>query len=482
MASIYNPTKTTATSRNFQSMFNIDPNAFVSAYLKTNIDEVRRLYNEYPIPHAVIDTLTRYVVGTGLIPRSAPERSYLNWSEEECHQFMTDAEAFFRMITGDQSFDYYGKDNFRALQQEAFKTILITGDVLLHRSYSDKARRYKPFIQLIAGDWVRNPDFTDLKKRTGGVIFDNNGCEIGYEIAVTDDNRIDTYSSKVVDKFNKRTGFKEFELIKLQGQQSGLIRGIPILNPVKEQILLVSAFDRAYVTKALVSSIMTVFIESTEEVPEGTSGLDAARELAAQTSTLGEEIEEKGVYELGAGVVARLAPGEKASIAESKLAGTDYKTFIDANLDIIGAGSAGVPREILLQSFNSSYSASKGTLASAEKGFRIYREDFEAKFATPIWEQVIDYGIRIGELRMPNGYLTNPMVKKATLACSWIGPTPVALDPVKEVQAMSLSVNNRFMTMEQAIQQLYGNDFDETQDRIDREKGRLGGGEIEGNE
>lgn len=472
MSSIYSPLKTTSTAKNFQAFFNVDPNAWVSAVLKSSLDESKRLYNDSPIPHAIIDTLTRYVIGTGLTPKSAPDRKYLGWSVEEGNEFTREAESFFYLITGSSDFDFYGKDNFLTLQQEAFKTILISGDLLLHRTYSDKSRRYKPYIQLIPGDWVRNADMNDTKRNTGGVLFDERGKEIGYEIAQTDDNRLDTFSSKKVSRYNSRTHFKEFDLIKLQSQQSGLIRGIPLLNPVKESILLVTSFERSYVTKALVQSLMTVFLESEQQTSSMLSGMDAIKE-AAMPKSQNNDIEMGNDIELGPGIVVRLAPGEKANVAESKIDGADYETFINKNLDIIGAGAGGVPRELILQSFNSSYSASKGTLASAEKGFAIYRSEFQAKFNKPVWEQVVDYGIRIGAVRMPKGYLDDPLVRMAALNCKWIGPTPVALDPVKEVQAMKLAVDARFTTMEQAIQQLNGGNFDETQDRIDRERERV---------
>lgn len=471
MSNIYSPQKTTSTSKNFQAFFNVDPNAWVSSVLKQSLDESRRLYNDSPIPHAIIDTLTRYVIGTGLTPKSAPDREYLGWSIEEGNAFTREAESFFNLITGSPDFDFYGKDNFNTLQQEAFKTILISGDILLHRTYSDKSRRYKPYIQLIAGDWVRNTDLNDTKKNTGGVIFDERGKEIGYEIVQTDYNRLDTFFSKAVSRYNSRTNFKEFDLIKLQSQQSGLVRGIPLLNPVKESILLVTSFERSYVTKALVQSLMTVFLESEEQTSSVLSGMDAIKE-AAMPKMQNDEPDVDGI-ELGPGIVVRLAPGEKANVAESKIDGADYETFINKNLDIIGAGAGGVPRELILQSFNSSYSASKGTLASAEKGFAIYRSEFQSKFNKPIWEQVIDYGIRIGAIRMPKGYADDPLVRNAVLSCKWIGPTPVALDPVKEIQATKLAVDSRFMTMEQAIQQLNGGNFDETQDRIDRERERI---------
>ena len=471
MSSIYSPLKTTSTAKNFQAYFNVDPNAWVSSVLKRSLDESRRLYNDSPIPHAIVDTLTRYVIGTGLTPKSAPDREYLGWSVEEGNAFTREAESFFNLITGSPDFDFYGKDNFLTLQQEAFKTILISGDLLLHRTYGDKSRRYKPYIQLISGDWVRNTDMNDTKGNTGGVLFDERGKEIGYEIAQTDDNRLDTFSSKRVNRFNSRTRFKEFDLIKLQSQQSGLVRGIPLLNPVKESILLVTSFERSYVTKALVQSLMTVFLESEQQTSSTLSGMDAIKE-AAMPKMQGESDMDNDIA-LGPGIVVRLAPGEKANVAESKIDGADYETFINKNLDIIGAGAGGVPRELILQSFNSSYSASKGTLASAEKGFAIYRAEFQSKFNRPVWEQVVDYGIRIGAVRMPAGYLEDPLVRMAALNCKWIGPTPVALDPVKEVQAMKLAVDSRFMTMEQAIQQLNGGSFDETQDRIDRERERI---------
>ena len=107
MSSIYSPLKTTSTAKNFQAFFNVDPNAWVSAVLKRSLDESKRLYNDSPIPHAIIDTLTRYVIGTGLTPKSAPDREYLGWSVEEGNEFTREAESFFNLITSSSDFDFY---------------------------------------------------------------------------------------------------------------------------------------------------------------------------------------------------------------------------------------------------------------------------------------------------------------------------------------------------------------------------------------
>lgn len=462
----YSPESTTKTAQSFDAYYTTDINALVSSYLRSSHDVSKRLYNEVSIGHIAINALTRYVIGQGLSPSSSPERSLLDWTDEEAAEFVRSAEAFFRSLADSRDLDYYRKQTFKRMQIMAFKNILIAGDVLLHRSYSDRARRYKPYVQVISGTWVQ-PDGgeQDTKTRTAGVELDEKGREKGYYIAETDANRFDTLTSRYVSKFNPRTGFEEYDLILLEQQEANQIRGIPLLTAVKEDMLLAASFNKSYVTKALVQSLFTAFLESQQENDNTTMN------VIRQAGENPEEFDDDGIT-LSSGGFVRLQPGEKVDAVESKVAGVDYATFMKTMLSLIST-SIGVPYEMFLQSYNASFSASRATIASAEKGFRIFRDEFAEKFCQPCWEMVVDYGIRTGHIKA-RGYLENPDVRKAILACTWIGPSQVSIDQTKEVTACKTAMEAGIMSKEYAVRSLYGLDYDEVFDRITQEREKEG--------
>lgn len=474
----YAPKKRNSVNANY----NVDMNFLVSAFLKTSQDRSQKLYSETTLGSSIINGLVRFVIGPGLEAQASPENTVLGWDEETRSRFISESEAFFRMMAGNKSIDFYGKESFQSLQVIAFRNILVSGDVLQHRSYRGKAHGYAPYLQILSGQWVRNPSGKqDDKSCVGGVRFNERGQELGYYIAETLSNLSDAFTSKYVSKVNSYTGFEEYNLVKLLSREANQVRGIPWLTPVLEDLLDMETFKTAYKTKAVTQALLTGVIESEAEAPAAVvSTMDTIRNLDVRQNqdALPQNVDD---VKLGSGNIIALNPGEKMNMVESKVPATAYAEYMKTELTSIG-GAVTLPYEMLMQSYNSSFSASKATIAGAEKGYRVLREEFATKFCAPVWEQVIDYGIRIGRITAP-GYLDgDPYTKRAVLASTWIGPASVVVDPVKEVNAHILAVNANLETREHALRELYSTDFEETVERIRKEQSMMESMLSEGND
>lgn len=470
MSTKYAPKK----RNNISASYNVDMNAMVSVFLDTSRARSEKVYSETAIGSSIINGLVRFVIGPGLEPQASPESSIVKWDEDTRARFIDQAEAFFRLLAGSREIDYYGKETFDSLQVIAFRNILVSGDVLQHRSYWNKKKGYAPYVQLLSGQWVRNPyNKEDSKEVTGGVRFDAKGRETGYYIAETLKNLLDSYDSRYVSKYNPTTGFEEFNLIRLLSREANQVRGIPWLTPVVEDLLDLESFKTAYKTKAATQSLFTGVIETEPEAPtSAVSTMDTIRQLDVQRQNAEALPHNVDDVTLGTGNIIALNPGEKMKMLESQLPATAYAEFIKAELTQIG-GAVSLPYEMLMESYNASFSASRATIAGAEKGFKVMREEFATKFCAPVWEQVIDYGIRMGYIEAP-GYLEgDEYFKRAVRTSTWIGPASVVIDPVKEVNAHILAVNNKLETREHALRELYSTDFEETVERIKREQSMM---------
>lgn len=469
MASVFSPTRTSKTSREFRPWYESNINSETSYNLKDSQNTTKKLATETAIGKAIIDRVTQFTLGQGLFPQSAPEMSVLKCSEEDYARFTSEAESFFRYITDTKDFDFYRRNTFAQLQRIALRNILISGDVLVHKLYLSKWHNYRPVIQLISGSAVyNNGGESDSKKRAGGVELDAKGRETGYWIAQSDDNLHDTFTSKLYSKYNA-SGMEEFFLVALNTIDANQLRGIPYLTAVRDALIDLSSYNSATVQKALVQSLFTAFIQHEAEQETPSSIHPTLASLAQQNAEMREEEEKADVgFSLASGNVIDLAPGETVNMVESKVPATGFKEYVDVQLDLIGS-AVGVPREALLASFQSSYSASKGSLAVAEKGFITFRRDIADNFCQPLWDMVIDYGIRLGEVHAP-GYLEgSDRTKKAWLATTWIGPSTISLNPVQEVNAYVTAIQNGLCTHEQAVRSLYGKDFEEVADRLKKE-------------
>ena len=449
--------------------YNTDINALVTQFLGRSQDISKKLVSETTIGAMIINALIRFVIGPGLEPKASPEGSILGWSTEQRNKFVSSAESFFRMYAGSKDIDYYNRESFGSLQSVALRNILTDGDTLLHRIYGTKEQSYKPMIQLLSGCWIANPNGTmDTKEQVGGVIFDANGREKAYCILQTDNNLLDSYVTKTVNKYSAN-GFEEFSLVGIQPRESNQVRGIPWLASVSQDILDLEKFKIAHRTKAATQALLTAVIKSTEDAPVApVSSVDKIRGLERKSEALPVETDTSEV-QLGAGNVVALNPGESIDMLESKAPMSSYKEFVELELSQIG-GAVSVPYEMMTQRYNSSFSSSRATITGAEKTYKVIREEFANKICAPVWEQVVDYGIRLGMIEAP-GYLEgSDLYKRAVLASSWIGPSSIVIDPTREINAHITAISNNLEPREIATRELLQMDFEEVTDMLQNEK------------
>ena len=468
MSTPYSPDKSGKRIVSYSPDFSRDVMAGFSAVQDDASNISMGIVTSTAVGTAIIDRIVMGVLGKGLSPMSSPEKSILSWSEAEAKRFQNEAEAFWRLYARSDNIDWYGKSSFEQIQQMALRDILIYGDCLLHRGYRKRNNKAYPFVQLIAGNMVRNGSFVDSKDNRGGVLFKKGSdIEDGYEIAVVDENLVDTLSTKTVKRFNSR-GFKEFDLITLKNLSEKATRGIPLLNPVHGDILMLEKVKNNYLVKMNVQNIFALYLKKDTNAPD--NGASLQEKLASLDIASPAPAEEREIS-LGAGVVIDGERGEEAQILQAANQSADFAQMIKTVLENISAACYGLPYEVLLSSFTASFSASRASINIAEKSFSAIRNEFITKFANPVWELVIDYGIRIGMISCPiYTYGKNEFIDKAILASTWAGVTPVQVDPVKEVNAYALAINTGLCTRELAIRNLYGLDAEEVFERMAKEK------------
>ena len=473
MSDQYNPPRRGTVSN---SWFPLDINEMVSAFIRPLQDRSTKAASETAVGSMILNTLTEFVVGQGLEAQSSPENSILEWTDEQRNRFISQAESLFRMYAGSRRIDHYGKLNFYQTQKVIFRNGMVDGDFLLHRGYRNGYHDYEPYFQCLSGRWVRNPNMQimDTINLTGGVEFDNAGREVAYYIAQTLEDRQDSFLSRRVMKYNPRTNFEEYNLVRFGIREANQVRGIPCLAPVIEDIFDLESFKAAYKMKAATQALFTGVITSDKDAPASAiSTIDTLRSLQKPDRETPEALpHDVNDVALGTGNIIELNPGEHLDMMESKVPATDYEKFVETELSHIsaGVGNGGLAYEMVLQKYNNNYSASRATIAGQEKKFRNLRDDLAAGFCTPMWEQVIDWGIRRGLVEAP-GYIEGDWrFRQAVLACTWIGPSPINIDPKKEVEAHILAINAGLETREQACRELFQTDYEETAERLLKEQ------------
>ena len=163
----------------------------------------------------------------------------------------------------------------------------------------------------------------------------------------------------------------------MESERPDQYRGVSYLAQVIEPLLQLRRYTESELTAAVVESFFTAFIKT-----EAGAGDNPFNEVG---SSLPEVSRDPNEYEMGPGQINIMEPGEDVTFADPKRPASGFNTFLRAICEQVGAALE-IPADLLLKSFNSSYSASRAALMEAWKAFRMRRKWFVDDFCTPVYE------------------------------------------------------------------------------------------------
>jgi len=422
-------------------------------------DRTRDLERNSPLAAGAINTKVTNVVGTGLKPRAAIDRDILSGlTEEQADAWERAAEQEFRLATGSDDFDIERQFNFAQSQDPVFRSMLSAGDVFVN--LPRVARPNNPYslrINLIEADRVCNPgNRPDTETLTAGIEKNSAGAPIRYHIAKFHPGN-QRYTKKrewlALNVFG--SDGRRLVLHIYRKKRIGQTRGVPDLAPVIELLKQLSTYTDNELQAAVVSSLLTVVIKSSNPNPE----------LVDQTEKAKERIDTDGI-KLGSGSVIGLWPDEDISIVDPKRPNVAAQAFLHAMAEQIGVALE-MPFEILVKHFTSSYSAAQAALLEFWRYVLSCRFWLAADYCQPIYEAVIAEAVALGRLAAP-GFFTDPLVRMAYLGCEWIGDARGHINEGVAVEAAASRVEKGFSTKSRETAALTGGDWE--RDELQRAK------------
>ena len=469
---IYSPQSRTDQTKNYNPRFPTDPNFQMSYAHKSGQQRSLGLYFDNPIAKGIINAMVDGALGNGLTVESAINYKVLGMTAEQVADIQQKIEWYWDVWANDPMLcDHYGKQTFGSLQREAYINALSGGDVLQHIKISRTGKMYLPQVQNIPGQNVKSPHDSDSKQIAGGVEVDNTGRETAYHMAVVGD---DLMTEKIikVNKYSTKNGRIMYNLVLQGNAMPGQRRGRSILLTVNEQIIQLGRYSEAELTKSIIQSFLTLFIEKSKE-DEAESYDNPLQNLkdASKGFTIvdseGNEVdtaaEEKQLYNLGPGLIWDLPSGHTAKPVESTAPVAEFWKFMEAQLKLIGM-AVNIPYEVLIKSFNSSYSASQASIQDAARGWKIAGGEWAYRYCQPVYDQFVEMLVRLKVIDAP-GFFDNPIIRNAWCRAKWRGPAMLHVDPRKSVESYINAINNNLITRESASQALYGEDWDIVNDR-----------------
>lgn len=416
----------------------------------------RDLFMGGALSNGALKAMRTNVVGTGLRLKATPDTEFLGLNEDQAQKLKRQIEREWNLWAESKDCDANGLHNLYELQQLAFISELMSGDVFaLLPDLPRKHSVYDLRIRLVEADRCNNKErLEDTQEMMGGMELDQDGMVVAYYFSSRHiySNSIDPLTWTRVAVKGELTGRRNV-LHLMNAERPDQRRGVPVLAPVIESMKQLERYTDAELNAAVISAMFTVFIEKENETPEEKfGGLEFENDFNEPLAMGPTDLK------LGNGAVQFLEPGEKATFANPSRPATNFDSFVLSILRQVGSALE-VPYELLLKNFTSSYSASRGALLEAWKMFKMRRSWLASDFCQPVFEEWFAEAVTKGRIDAP-GIFDDPLIFKAYTRSEWHGPSYGMLDPVKEVSAAISRVENGFSTHQREAAELTGTEYE----------------------
>ena len=319
----------------------------------------------------------------------------------------------------------------------------MSGDVLV---IFDRVDDKKLEIGLLESDLISNsvnPDSTSVRAdnytRDGVILSKTTG-------------EVDGYHSEPLGKtIPKYRDGKLHSVLFFKRERIGVHKGIPLLAPVFLPLRQLYTYIRSERQGALVSSLFTVFIETP----------DSLDKQFGEPETNSENPDENKIA-MGNGAIMGLNPGEKVSFANPSRPNTSFGAYIEQNVKTICA-AIGLPFEIVLKHFASSYSASRAAKLEANKAFDVERRRIWNDVATPIFNTWLDIKLGNAKSNFRGFRYINEIAE--LMKVNWNGDTYGQIDELKEVNAAQKRIEIGISSVARESMQI-GVDFDTSKKKL----------------
>ena len=358
-----------------------DPDSDIVQHLSILRQRSRQLSMDAPIIAGLYRTLTTNVIGDGLRPEPTPDAEYLGMTAEGVKQFKDQVLRLWESFAENPTnCDCYRRDNFYELTRLAFRSQLESGDCfitmpLIERRNSQFLRK----IQVVEADCVDTPEGQERVQHEmlgndvlGGVEISEWGHVVGYWF-YTGPHKNATYRRSwntrtarrprwiFVSAYGAETGQPNV-LHLMETMRPGQRRGIPLVASTIELALTLDRYMKAEATAAQIQAFLALII--TSQNPDVEAG--AMREVTDQSATGGDD----SLIALGPGIIHHTRPGESVVPVIPTRPSTSFEPFINSVIQQMGPAT-GMPYEMMVQKFQSSYSASMGAMNMA-RGICVY--------------------------------------------------------------------------------------------------------------
>lgn len=444
------------------------PHEDISENLEILRERSRDLYaGGSGLGRGAVERVVLNALGAGLRLNVRIDPVRLGMTEEEAARFAAEVEARFDYWASGRGADYSRELTFYELQVLALRSILLDGECVMLMPI----RKNHLCVQLLESERLCTPPgYAGQNVIDEGVEIDPyTGSPTAYWL--TNRNPNSEYLRQPRIEYERVPAFLSdgtrnvYHLF--PRERIGQHRGVPFLAPVIEQLKQLGRYTDAELMAAVVSGVFAIFFE--HEVRE--DGEYGEEDYASEQGQGEDPLAGYPNMQEMTGTMMDLPEGVKATSLSPGRPNQNFGQFVEALVNQVG-GALGIPSELLLQRFTSSYSASRGALLEAWKVFKYWRKWFADNFCQSVYEAWFALEAASGRINAPLYGLDDYHGHLYTW-CEWIGPSQGQLDPVKEVNAAVKRIESNLSTYQREAGELTGEDWDLVISALARERMKI---------
>ncbi|HEU4708750.1 MAG TPA: phage portal protein [Methylophilaceae bacterium] len=401
----------------------------------------RDLVRNTPIATGAVELATTHVIGTGLSPQPMPDYKFLGLTEEQSSDWIDNTVREFNIFAMSKDASIERDLNFYQLQALVFRSRMESGDVFALTPSIDRAAVYSLCLQVIEADRISNPG----RKQNTNNLVDGiekdpaTGASIRCHIANKHPGDYRNASSTTWTAYNfYGTNGRRNVLHIFKKLRPGQVRGVPDFAPIIEPLKQLGRYTDAELQAAVVSGMFAIFMKMDPD------GFQEIFDNNAQSALVQKAGEWEGDMDNG-GKAVNLLPGEEPVTVNPGRPNSEFDPFVQAIIRQIGM-ALGIPYEVLIMHYQSSYSAARAAMLNAWRTWRLARDWMATDFCQPVYELWLEEAVARGYIKAP-GFFQDKRVRAAWCKAQWIGDGPGSIDPVKEVDAAEKRVELGISTL-----------------------------------
>ncbi len=442
----YNGARTDKASLSNWRIFGGSPRTDIINGLQTLRHRARDLDRNSAVGAAAVNTTVTHVIGTGLAGNPQIDGAFLGLTEAQRDTWQRETRRRFRAWCDSKDVDLARELNFFGMQDLGFRSTLTSGDSFVVTPLVERAGipGKRLALQLIEADLCSNPDNNpDTRTLTQGIEHDaTTGEALACYFSAVHPN--DTYAlagdkntwTKV--EMRGRNSGRRNVLHLYRMLRPGQRRGVPYLAPVMEPIKQLNRYTEAELSAAVTSALFSVFLKMDPKA------FDETFDNQGKADYLQKAMEWSGEFDPSSAI--NLLPGESVETVNPSRPNAEFDPFTTSCIRQIGMG-LGLPYEVLVMHYQSSYSAARAALLMAWKFFMGWRDWMATHFCQPVYELWLADEVASGRISAP-GFFRDRLVRHAWCQAVWIGDGPGSIDPEKEVRAAKERVGLGISTLQ----------------------------------